>query len=194
MTSFEFVFGLISVVTSLALTQLLSGIVRLYRRGDRLRLSWRHGLWTATALMVLIGNWGALWDLRSQAAWGVLDVVVLLAYISVLYAFCDLVMPDDPVDDTVLDLREFHAREGKRYKTVQLVFAVLVLAVIARDAHSFQEWLHFSKFAFAAVAIGAIAVWARSVWLDTASAAALTVVAAMFMVSTLQALTGPTGG
>lgn len=61
MTSFEFVFGLISIVTSLALTRMLGGCVTLFRRAGHVRLSWRHGLWVATAFMLLIGNWAAFW-------------------------------------------------------------------------------------------------------------------------------------
>lgn len=56
MTSFEFVFGMISVITSLALTRLLSGCVGVYRHAERVRLSWRHGCWTTMAFMLLMGN------------------------------------------------------------------------------------------------------------------------------------------
>ncbi len=192
MTSFEFVFGLISVVTSLALTQILSGIVSLYRRADSLRLSWRHGLWTATALMVLIGNWSALWGMRDTQSWGVFDVLIPLLYISVLYAFCDLVMPDKPAEGAIVDLREFHVQEGRRYKMVQLIFAVLVIGVLARSAVSVSEWLGNSMFAIAAAVIGAIALRARSVWLDTVTAMALTALAGSFMVSRLQVLSSST--
>ena len=191
MSSFEFVFGLISVITSLALTRMLSGIVSLYRRADRLRLSWRHALWTATALMVLLGNWSALWGLRNIQAWGVLDVLIPLLYTAVLYAFCDLVMPDEQADSDVVDLREFHLREGKRYKMVQLVFAVVVIGVLAHLSNSVSEWLGKSVFAIAAAVIGAVALRARSTWLDTASSLALTALAVGFMVSRLQVLSTP---
>ncbi len=188
MTSFEFVFALISVVTSLALTRILSGIVSLYRRADRVRLSWRHAFWTATALMVLIGNWSAFWGLRSVQAWSVPDVLIPLLYTSVLYAFCDLVMPDGQAESAVVDLREFHAREGRRYKMLQLIFAIVVIGELARSSASVDEWLGKSIFAMAAAVIGAIALRARSIWLDTSTAAALTALAASFMVARLQVL------
>lgn len=78
MTSFEFVFGLISVITSLALTQMLSRAFTLFRHADRVRLSWRHGLWVATAFMLLIGNWATFWKLRNRQSWSTLDVLVPL--------------------------------------------------------------------------------------------------------------------
>lgn len=190
MTSFEFVFGLISVITSLALTQLLSGIVALYRCADRLRLSWRHALWTATAFTLLIGNWTALWRLRNLEHWHALDVLSPLVYSSVLYAFCDMVMPDKPANDAAVDLREFHAREGKRYKMLQLIFAAMVTVAIARSATSFVHWAELAKFGIVATVVGAIALRARSVWLDTVTALALTCLATLFMVSRLHVLAG----
>jgi hypothetical protein len=188
MTSFEFVFGLISVITSLALTQLLSGMVTLYRCADHLRLSWRHACWTATAFMLLIGNWSALWSTQNIHILGVLDVLTPLLYTSVLYAFCDMVMPDKPADGVVLDLRAYHLREGKRYKMLQLIFAVLVIGAIARSAASFAEWMKLASFAMLAAVIGTVALRARSTWLDTATAVALTAMAALFMVLRLEAI------
>jgi hypothetical protein len=186
MTSFEFVFGLISVITSLALTQMLSGFVALYRRADRVRLSWRHACWTATAFMVLIGNWAAFWHSRNIQSWGALDVLIPLVFTSVLYAFCDLVMPDKPAEGETTDLRKYHAREGKRYKLLQLVFAVLVMLAMARTATSVAQWAAMAKFAILAALIGVVALRAQRVWLDTATAAVLTVLAIIFMVSSLR--------
>ncbi|MEO6798450.1 MAG: hypothetical protein ABI178_00720 [Rhodanobacter sp.] len=185
MTSFEFVFGLISVITSLALTQMLGGGVTLYRHAERVRLSWRHGLWVATAFMVLIGNWAALWLSRNVQSWSVLDVLIPLVFVSCLYAFCDLVMPEKAAEHEFVDLRDYHAREGRRYKLLQLVFAALALLLLAHRARSFDEWLGTSTFAMLAVVIGALALRARSVWLDTATAIALTLLATSFMVANL---------
>ena len=61
MTSFEFVFGMISVITSLALARLLGGCVGLYRHAEHVRFSFRHACWTAMAFMLLLGNWAQFW-------------------------------------------------------------------------------------------------------------------------------------
>ncbi|MBS0432083.1 MAG: hypothetical protein JSS21_06715, partial [Proteobacteria bacterium] len=150
MTSFEFVFGLISVITSLALTRMLSGCIALYRRADRVRFSWRHALWTATALMVLLGNWAVFWRLRNVQAWSALDVLVPIVFTGVLYAFCDLTLPDETARDEIVDLREYHLREGRRYKLLQLVFAVLAMLLLARTATGIDQWLHAARFALLA--------------------------------------------
>ncbi|HSD18121.1 MAG TPA: hypothetical protein VLC71_12795 [Thermomonas sp.] len=190
MTIFEFVFGMISVITSLALTRLLSGCVGLYRNTGRIRFSWRHGCWIAVAMMVLIGNWASFWQRRDWQAWGPLDVLIPLVFIVVLYAFCDLVMPDEPREGQVLDLHDYHARQGKRYKAMHLVFAALALLVIARHSGSFGEWLDGATFALVAAVATAAALRARSTWLDALATIALVMLAPLFMWSSLQALSG----
>lgn len=186
MTSFEFVFGLISVITSLALTQMLGSGVALIRHAERVRLSWRHGFWVATAFMLLIGNWATLWRLRNLPSWSALDVLIPLIFVSVLYAFCALVMPDQPAEHGLLNLRDYHGREGRRYKRLQLVFAAVALAVTARNATSFEQWLHLAKFAIVAAIVGGLALRARSVWLDTATAIVLAILAAVYMTMSLR--------
>ena len=130
--------------------------------------------------MLLIGNWAAFWRGHNTQSWCALDVLILLVFTSVLYAFCDLVMPDKPGDQAVIDLREYHAREGRRYKLLQLVFTAMAFLFIAHNSTSFVQWLDVSKFAILAALIGALALRARSVWLDTVTAAAMTVLAVVF--------------
>lgn len=188
MTSFEFVFGMISVITSLALTRLLSDCVRLLRHADRITLSWRHACWTAVAFMILIGNWASFWQQRNVQSWGALDVLIPLVFIGVLYAFCDLLMPDAPSEGGTLDLRDYHARQGRRYVGLHLVFATLAMLVIARNASSIDQWLDASGFALVAAAASAIALFNRRVWLDTLIATLLALLAGFFMWTRLQAL------
>jgi hypothetical protein len=188
MTSFEFVFGMISVITSLALTRLLSGCVGLYRHAEHIRFSWRHACWTAMALMLLVANWAGLWRLHDIQAWRALDVISPLVFVGVLYAFCDLVMPDEPKEGQLLDLRDYHARQGRRYKTMHLVFAALALLVIARQSSGFGEWLAGSGFALVAAMCTVVALWTRRVWLDTLAAIVLVSMAAIFMWMNLKGL------
>jgi hypothetical protein len=188
MTSFEFVFGMISVITSLALTRLLNGCVGLYRHADQIRFSWRHGCWTAMAFMLLVGNWAQFWRLRGVQAWSVLDVISPLVFVGVLYAFCDLLIPDEPRDGQRLDLRDYHARQGLRSKTMHLAFALLALLVIAHQSSSFEAWLHVSSFALVAAACTVIALWTRRAWLDTLAVVVLVMMAPLYLVKNLAAL------
>lgn len=189
MTIFEFVFGMISVITSLALTRLLSGCVGLYRHAGHIRYSWRHACWIAVAFMVLVGNWASFWQRRDWHAWGPLDVLIPLVFIGVLYAFCDLVMPDEPKEDQMLDLRDYHAQQGTRYKAMHLLFAMLALLVIARSSSDFEQWLDGATFALIAAVTTAISLGAgRRVWLDTLAAIVLVMLAPLFMWASLQRL------
>lgn len=190
MTSFEFVFGMISVITSLALTRLLSGCVGLYRHAEKVRFSWRHACWIGVAFSALVGNWAAFWRLHDIQAWSALDVLSPLVFVGVLYAFCDLVMPEDPKEGQVLDLREYHTQQGRRYKTMQLVFSVLALLVIAERQRDFDQWLAASSFALIAATCSVIALWTRRVWLDTLIAIVLVLMAPTFMWMKLKALSG----
>lgn len=190
MTSFEFVFGMISVITSLALTRLLGGCVGLYRHAERIRFCWRHAFWTVVAFMLLVANWAQFWGLRDIQAWHALDVISPLVFVGVLYAFCDLVMPDEPRDGEVLDLRDYHARQGRRYKTMHLAFATLALLVIARQTGDFGQWLAASSFALIAVTCTVVALWTRRVWLDTLAAIVLVAMAPVFLWMNLKGLAG----
>ena len=181
MTSFEFVFGMISVITSLALARLLGGCVGLYRHAEHVRFSFRHACWTAMAFMLLVGNWAQFWRFHDTRAWSALDVLAPLVFVGVLYAFCALVMPEEPREGRILDLRDHHARQGRRYKTMQLAFSVLALLVIARDSSDFGKWFAASGFALVAAACTVVALWTRRAWLDTAVAIVLVLMAPVFM-------------
>jgi hypothetical protein len=181
MTSFEFVFGMISVITSLALARLLGGCVGLYRHAEHVRFSFRHACWTAMAFMLLVGNWAQFWRFHVTQAWSALDVLTPLVFVGVLYAFCDLVMPEEPRQGQILDLRDHHAHQGRRYKTMQLAFSVLALLVIARNSSDFGKWFTASGFALVAAACTVVALWTRRAWLDTAVAIVLVLMAPVFM-------------
>ena len=186
MTSFEFVFGLISVITSLALTQMLSGVVNLCRHAERVVFSWRHAFWVAIAIMLLIGNWARFWTLRDQHFWSVLNVLVPLIYVGALYAFCDLVMPERAEGHTLVNLRDYHVHEGKRYKLALLLFSAMILLFMALNAPDFTYWVRVSAFAMMGALICALALRARSVWLDTATAIAMMMLTSVYMIASLR--------
>ena len=65
MSAFELVFGLMTTITSLALTHFLAGFVGLLRNGERVQFSAMHALWAWSASTSTIGNWASYWGLRS---------------------------------------------------------------------------------------------------------------------------------
>lgn len=79
MTSFELVFALVTIITSLALTHLLAGFVGVLRNAQRAQLSAPHALWAWAALLLTIGNWAFFWSLRTLTSWPAWAVLLSVA-------------------------------------------------------------------------------------------------------------------
>ena len=129
MTQFDFVFALISIITSLALTQIITGVVAIIRHRDRGGFSLTHALWMAVAFAVVIGNWGALWGARLDPEWPPLRVLAWVTSMTSLYAFCALVVPEVE-RGTPLNLQQFHEQEGRRYIIAHNIFALIALSLV----------------------------------------------------------------
>jgi hypothetical protein len=93
-----------------------------------------------------------------------------------------------PAGDEILDLRVFHERQGERYVLAQMLFAALAILLIAREASGFGQWVESARYPITGVLLGVIALRARSVWLDTAAAAGMAILAAVYMMGRLQLL------
>lgn len=160
MTPFEFVFALISIITSLALTQIIAGVVALIRHRQRGTLSLTHALWIWIAFALVVGNWGALWRTQGDPSWPTIRVFAWLISMTSLYAFCALVIPE--IDrDRPFDSTDFHEREGRRYIIAHNVFALLasVMAILVSgiSAES-RNYLFPSSIAFV---LGTVALLTR---------------------------------
>ncbi len=187
MSEFEFVFGLISIITSLALTHIVVGLVSFARRGRRVRLSLRHALWVWTAFALVVANWASYWSQRDES-WSAQSILISLTLMVSLYAFSALVIPEPRIDDTLIDLPAFHESEGKRYIAAHLVFAALVIISFATRTTSVPQWLSFSSFAWIGLILTIAALVARPVWLQVAIALALAALATFFMLLRADAL------
>ena len=114
MTPFEFVLALISVITSLALAKIITGVVSILRHRNRQDFSLTHALWIWIAFAVVVGNWGGLWQQQRMPDWHAFRLFAWLVSMASLYAFCALVIPDFE-QHSRLSLQEFHEREAGRY-------------------------------------------------------------------------------
>jgi hypothetical protein len=159
MTPFEFVFGLISVVTSLALTKIITGVVSIVRHKDRHDFSLTHALWIWVAFAVVIGNWGSLWGERAAPDWNPVHLVAWIASMASLYAFCALVIPDFELGSR-LSLKEFHRQEAPRYIIAHNVFALMAILLIVAQSVARPHALAFAP-PTVALALGTAAFFTR---------------------------------
>lgn len=187
MSEFEFVFGLISIITSLALTHIVVGLVSLARRSRKVRFSLRHALWVWTAFALVVANWASYWIQRDQN-WTAQSLLISLTLMISLYAFSALVIPETNPEDANIDLPAFHETEGKRYITAHLVFATLVIFSFATRTTSLSEWLSYSSFAWIGLALTTAALLARPIWLQQGIALTIAALATYFMLLRADAL------
>jgi hypothetical protein len=124
-TPFEFVLAMISVITSLALVHIVTGVVGLIRHHDRHDFSGVHAIWVLIAFLLIVSNWASFWPLRT-GTWSSLPVFTALITMILLYAFAALVMPETAIGKPV-DLSTFHEREGRRYIIAHALFAAMTI-------------------------------------------------------------------
>jgi len=154
MTPFEIVFGLLTVIASLALTQVVAAAVNLIRHASSVRFSWLLTMWMWLAFATTIGNWGAMWGSRHLAAWPSWLVLLSLAMTIGQYAFSALVCPAETTGEP-LDLRDFYRREKGKF--IPAYLALVVFAILQNIAlrDTYPAW--FSDTVYSLV-LGAFAV------------------------------------
>ena len=102
MTIFEYFMILISVVLSLTLAQLATGVGELVRSRSAVRWSFAYMIWLAVGLAVIIDLWTSLWLIRDVDRWSLVTILFLLALTLMIYLFVLWLLPrsigDEPID------------------------------------------------------------------------------------------------
>ncbi|HEU4821464.1 MAG TPA: hypothetical protein VFS87_09935 [Qipengyuania sp.] len=174
MTLFESIFALISIVTSLALAQLITGVVNVARRIDRAKISATHAAWVWLAFVLVIGNWAALFGAQADPDWPPGRILLWLLAMVSLYAFTALVLPQSRASEAI-DLKQFERRYGRSYIVAHNIFAVCGLLLIVGVRGFDLEYLRLAVFPLGALVLGLIAMWATRPWLKAAIAASLAI-------------------
>jgi hypothetical protein len=185
MTAFEFVFALITIITSLALTHLLAGFIDVLRNAERVRLSWVHGLWAWSAMLLTIGNWASFWEMRSLTQWPAWTVLLGVAVMITLYVFCGLVTPDLHAAAD-MDLRDFHQRAHHRYAlAAAIMFAVSIAANIAwGEAGLYASWMRDNLVSVLGLVFGLVAYFVGAAWAQVSAAALMAALATYYAIIT----------
>ena len=185
MSAFEFVFGLVSIVTSLALTHLLVGFVGLLRNADRVQFSALFSLWGWAAFASTIGNWAAFWGMRTLPSWPAWTVLLTVATMICQYVFCAFVTPATPAEAEI-DLVAFHHREHRRYI---LAFVALCGVSVAFDfalggAQYYAAWWRDSAVSLLGIAFGLLGAFVTARWVQICAAASVAALVTYFMLVT----------
>lgn len=185
MTSFELVFALVTIITSLALTHLLAGFVGVLRNAQRVHFSALHALWAWAALFLTIGNWASFWSLRFLTSWPAWAVLLSVAAMIVQYLFCAFVTPETTAERKI-DLVDFHHRERRRYALAAVVLFGLSLILNATfgEAGFYSEWWRDSVFSIAGLVVALLAYFISAAWVQVMSAATIALLATYYAIIT----------
>jgi hypothetical protein len=130
MHAYDFILVLLSFVYAAAVTHVLSTAGEIIIASKRVRLSWINAGWMCAALLFTCAWWIGLWDLHTVTVWGVGTVAFYFFVAAGIYLTVRLVSPRIPERGNV-DLRAFHADEGRKYL---LAYSILSVVTVVTNA------------------------------------------------------------
>jgi hypothetical protein len=95
-----------SIVLSLAVTQLLKGIAQLYRSRSRVKLYWLHSAWVVLLIFFSLLLWWTYWQYREIQEWNFFRFVLYLSPTVVFYYITAIAIPDP--SENIEDLRQYY--------------------------------------------------------------------------------------
>jgi hypothetical protein len=177
MRAFDFVMTLYSFVYALGVAQILATVGDMVRAGKRLRFSWLNAGWMLNVLLAIVAWWLSLWDLRAEANWPMLTVLVLFAVACLLYLLARLVSAPIPQEGTV-DLQKYHQEEGRKYAGLFAVEVALTIATVFLYGSSSQNWIASNEASWPTLAASVAATITGNRWVQSV---ALLVILAMWV-------------
>jgi hypothetical protein len=131
MSSFEFFTVLLSFVVSLGVASMLLAISGIIQESSRVQFSLSYALWAAVIFELQITFWLKSWAYHEAYALRIETSVPPLMLAIIAFIACGLATPR--ISETgKIDLRAFHARQGRKYQIAYAVFMVVAIA---------QAWL-----------------------------------------------------
>ena len=160
MSEFEFIAVLLSIVFGLAITQLLSGIVRLFYqdRIDDVRLGWALAI-----AITLIVNWWSFFLWRDAAQWRFELYAFLMVWATIHYALAATLFPKDFAG------RIEPERERKVFLVVLLVFIGIDVVEAGLRNALFSPWYFLPSMTSWALAV-LVALVVRRTWVQRLAA------------------------
>ena len=126
MHAYDFILVLLSFVYAAAVTHVLSTAGEIIIASKRVRLSWINAGWMCATLLFTCGWWIGLWDLHTVTVWSVGAVAFYFSVAAGIYLTVRLVSPRIP-ERGEIDLRAFHADEGRKYLVAYTILSVMTI-------------------------------------------------------------------
>ena len=120
MQPFDYVTVLLSIVVSLALAHLLTGIAHMIQDGVR-SFSMPLAQWILFSLFLCVDYWFYVWHLHRESSWSLAYVGLLLGQASMIFVAARLIVPGVS-NGSPVDMTAFFERTRRKYMAV--VFAV----------------------------------------------------------------------
>jgi hypothetical protein len=113
MSTFEFVSVLLSIVISLALAHLLTGVAQALK-AKKVRFDWVLAGWWLFVGMLCVDYWFSVWRLRDTQTWSLAFVLMWLLLAATTYIAAWLVVPDANADGT-MDFVAHNSSNRRKY-------------------------------------------------------------------------------
>jgi len=122
MTLFEYISVGFSIVLSLGVATLLSGLRRVFAADRRY---WVHAAWVVTTLFMHAVAWWSLWSFSTVESWTILSFLVVLLQPVVLFLTASLLIGDEPATTTSWHGHYFRVR--KWFFSARIVYMLVII-------------------------------------------------------------------
>ena len=168
MRAYDFILVLFSFVYAVAITHLLSTAGEIIIASKRVRFSWLNAGWMCAALLFTCAWWIGLWDLRTVTVWSVGSIAFYFLVAAGIYLNARMVSPRI-AEHGEIDLRAFHADEGRKYLVVYLVLGIVTVVTNAGlgQGGSAVQWPAQNLVMIPmTIATGLAAIFIRTAWVQ----------------------------
>ncbi len=117
---FEYLTVFVSVVVGLAITQLLTHLVRIIHQRQHCRVYWVHLIWALNIFIWTVAYWWFTFSMAHIEVWTLSLFVFVLIYAILLYVLMALLFPEDVAPDE--DYRILFYRNQRWFFGVLLLF------------------------------------------------------------------------
>ena len=124
MSAFEYVTVLISIVISLGITQILTGVASVLKKINKVQLYWPHLLWVIFVLLLHIQEWWVTYELKNYVPWRLPVFLFIMIYPINLFLMSRLLFPDK-LKGKNLNLKDFYFSNYQKQYLLLCVSAAL---------------------------------------------------------------------